>query len=55
MSSQNPRDVVSLNADGLDASELDDKALEEAAGGQAQDCGTFRCESYSVITPTPVE
>jgi hypothetical protein len=51
MSAQDPKDVVNLNADNLDAGELDDKALEEAAGGAgglAGDCGTFRCEVYSV-------
>ncbi len=43
-------EVVNLNADDLDVQELDEKLLEQAAGGEGCwffDCGsTFSCGSF---------
>jgi hypothetical protein len=37
-------ELVSLNAENLDADKLDDQDLEEVAGGGT--CGTFTCTGY---------
>lgn len=45
MSSEKTPEITSLNAEDLDASQLDDQELEEVAGG---DCGThIVCGTYT--------
>ncbi|HEX5727271.1 MAG TPA: hypothetical protein VFX98_17500 [Longimicrobiaceae bacterium] len=40
-------EMVSLNADDLDVEELDEKRLEEAAGGTEDWCWDMSCGQYS--------
>ena len=40
-------EVMSMDADGLTASELDDAALEDVSGGA---CLSFTCGTYTVVT-----
>jgi hypothetical protein len=52
MSAENNPEMTSLNADDLDAGQLDDQALEEVAGGS---CGTFSvsCGTYAPAADKP--
>lgn len=51
MSNEQKPEITNLNADDLDVEELDDKLLEDAAGGTYQEemraaCSGFSCGDY---------
>jgi hypothetical protein len=48
MSAEHTPEMTSLNADDLDAGQLDDEALEDVAGGAIDSCGTYiSCGTYA--------